>query len=288
MKLVCYVCGKEGHKSYPCNQKKGRPNQKPTPHANLVEQDDEVIVAVVEHYKKSNFSRRRKRVGIKDVGNKRFSRRIKKGKGSEKRETFVTVRSSPPSVPSSLSSLAAVRRRSRNFSFNLPPSVARCQPSLCCLSSSSLSIRTFSGSRLSLKQLSLNEYVYYSVDKTVPQQSCTVKPVGEGFSDAVHGIGKADEVFPTPWIASKKTESGEAFPMRDQHNVGKAYPDLLPLTFVPTSRTASEDPFPTYFHFPQYFSTSGKSRFLVVEVNFIENKTDCILDTEASRHFCTN
>ena len=30
-KLVCYVCGKEGHKSYQCNQRKGRPSQKPTP-----------------------------------------------------------------------------------------------------------------------------------------------------------------------------------------------------------------------------------------------------------------
>ncbi|XP_050943684.1 uncharacterized protein LOC127150312 [Cucumis melo] len=47
-KLVCYVCGKEGHKSYQCNQRKWRPNQKPTPQANLAEQDNEVIAAVVE------------------------------------------------------------------------------------------------------------------------------------------------------------------------------------------------------------------------------------------------
>ncbi|KAA0052347.1 ty1-copia retrotransposon protein [Cucumis melo var. makuwa] len=47
-KLVCYVCGKEGHKSYQCNQRKGRPNQKLTPQANLAEQDNEVITAVVE------------------------------------------------------------------------------------------------------------------------------------------------------------------------------------------------------------------------------------------------
>ncbi|KAA0026114.1 ty1-copia retrotransposon protein [Cucumis melo var. makuwa] len=47
-KLVCYIRRKEGHKSYQCNQRKGRPNQKPTPQANLAEQDDEVIVAIVE------------------------------------------------------------------------------------------------------------------------------------------------------------------------------------------------------------------------------------------------
>ncbi|TYK01594.1 ty1-copia retrotransposon protein [Cucumis melo var. makuwa] len=47
-KLVCYVCGKEGHKSYQCNQRKGRPSQKPTPQANLVEQDNEIIAAIVE------------------------------------------------------------------------------------------------------------------------------------------------------------------------------------------------------------------------------------------------
>ncbi|KAA0048396.1 ty1-copia retrotransposon protein [Cucumis melo var. makuwa] len=47
-KLVCYVCGKEGHKSYQCNQRKGRPNQKPTPQANLAEQDNEIIAAIVE------------------------------------------------------------------------------------------------------------------------------------------------------------------------------------------------------------------------------------------------
>ncbi|KAA0043125.1 ty1-copia retrotransposon protein [Cucumis melo var. makuwa] len=47
-KLVCYVCGKEGHKSYQCNQRKGRPSQKPTPQANLAEQDNEIIAAIVE------------------------------------------------------------------------------------------------------------------------------------------------------------------------------------------------------------------------------------------------
>ncbi|TYK28557.1 ty1-copia retrotransposon protein [Cucumis melo var. makuwa] len=46
-KLVCYVCGK-GHKSCQCNQRKGKPNQKPTPQANLAEQDDDVIAAVME------------------------------------------------------------------------------------------------------------------------------------------------------------------------------------------------------------------------------------------------
>ncbi|KAA0062062.1 ty1-copia retrotransposon protein [Cucumis melo var. makuwa] len=47
-KLVCYVCRKEGHKSYQCNQRKGRPSQKPTPQANLAEQDSEIIAAIVE------------------------------------------------------------------------------------------------------------------------------------------------------------------------------------------------------------------------------------------------
>ncbi|TYK04655.1 ty1-copia retrotransposon protein [Cucumis melo var. makuwa] len=47
-KLVCYVCGKERHKSYQCNQRKGRPSQKPTPQANLAEQDSEIIAAIVE------------------------------------------------------------------------------------------------------------------------------------------------------------------------------------------------------------------------------------------------
>ncbi|KAA0053505.1 ty1-copia retrotransposon protein [Cucumis melo var. makuwa] len=47
-KLVCYVCGKEGHKSYQCNQRKGRPSQKPTPQAHLAEQDSEIIAAIVE------------------------------------------------------------------------------------------------------------------------------------------------------------------------------------------------------------------------------------------------
>ncbi|KAA0056818.1 ty1-copia retrotransposon protein [Cucumis melo var. makuwa] len=39
---------RKGHKSYQCNQRKERPNQKPTPQANLKEQDDEVITVVVE------------------------------------------------------------------------------------------------------------------------------------------------------------------------------------------------------------------------------------------------
>ncbi|KAA0051417.1 ty1-copia retrotransposon protein [Cucumis melo var. makuwa] len=43
-KLIYYVCGKEGHKSYKCNQRKG----KPTPQANLAEQDNEIIAAIVE------------------------------------------------------------------------------------------------------------------------------------------------------------------------------------------------------------------------------------------------
>ncbi|KAA0043282.1 ty1-copia retrotransposon protein [Cucumis melo var. makuwa] len=47
-KLVCYVSGKEGHKSYQCNQRKGRPSQKPTPQANLAKQDSEIIAAIVE------------------------------------------------------------------------------------------------------------------------------------------------------------------------------------------------------------------------------------------------
>ncbi|KAA0033483.1 ty1-copia retrotransposon protein [Cucumis melo var. makuwa] len=44
-KLVYYVCEKE-HKSYQCNQRKRRPNQKPQ--ANLAEQDIEVITTVVK------------------------------------------------------------------------------------------------------------------------------------------------------------------------------------------------------------------------------------------------
>ncbi|TYK15379.1 ty1-copia retrotransposon protein [Cucumis melo var. makuwa] len=47
-KLVCYVCGKEGHKSYQRNQRKGRPSQKPTPQANLAEQDSEFIAVIIE------------------------------------------------------------------------------------------------------------------------------------------------------------------------------------------------------------------------------------------------
>ncbi|KAA0046444.1 ty1-copia retrotransposon protein [Cucumis melo var. makuwa] len=39
---------KEGHESYQCNQRKGRPNQKPTPQANLAEQDNEIIATIVE------------------------------------------------------------------------------------------------------------------------------------------------------------------------------------------------------------------------------------------------
>ncbi|KAA0065950.1 ty1-copia retrotransposon protein [Cucumis melo var. makuwa] len=42
------MCGKEGHKSYQYNQRKGRPSQKPTPQANLAEQDNEIIAAIVE------------------------------------------------------------------------------------------------------------------------------------------------------------------------------------------------------------------------------------------------
>ncbi|KAA0052404.1 ty1-copia retrotransposon protein [Cucumis melo var. makuwa] len=37
----------EGHKSYQRNQRKGRPNEKPTPQANLVEQDNEIIATIV-------------------------------------------------------------------------------------------------------------------------------------------------------------------------------------------------------------------------------------------------
>ena len=47
-KLICYVCEKEEHKSYQCNQRKGKPNQRPILQVNLVEQDDDVIVVVVE------------------------------------------------------------------------------------------------------------------------------------------------------------------------------------------------------------------------------------------------
>ncbi|KAA0066116.1 ty1-copia retrotransposon protein [Cucumis melo var. makuwa] len=47
-KLICYVCGKEGHKSYQCYQRKGRTNQKPIPQSNLAEQDNDIIAAVVE------------------------------------------------------------------------------------------------------------------------------------------------------------------------------------------------------------------------------------------------
>ncbi|KAA0060696.1 ty1-copia retrotransposon protein [Cucumis melo var. makuwa] len=36
------------YKSYQCNQRKGRPSQKPTPQANLAEQDNEIIPAIVE------------------------------------------------------------------------------------------------------------------------------------------------------------------------------------------------------------------------------------------------
>ncbi|KAA0032483.1 TBC1 domain family member 17 [Cucumis melo var. makuwa] len=112
--------------------------------------------------------------------NKEYSRGLgfpDAGKGSEKRETFVAVRSSLPSIPSSLPSVAAVRRCDCNFSFSLPP----------------------------------------------------VKPIGGGFPDAVHGVGKVDEAFPTSWFASGKTASEEAFP---------------------TARTASGDPFSTYFSLP--------------------------------------
>lgn len=47
-KLICYICGKEEHKSYQCNQRKGRPNQGPVPQAKLAKQDDKVKAAVVE------------------------------------------------------------------------------------------------------------------------------------------------------------------------------------------------------------------------------------------------
>ena len=48
-RLICYVCGKKGHKSYQCNQRKGKSNnQRPAPQVNLVKSDDEVIAAVVE------------------------------------------------------------------------------------------------------------------------------------------------------------------------------------------------------------------------------------------------
>lgn len=47
-KLICYVYGKEGHKSYQCHQRKGRSNQKPVPQANLAAQDDDVIVAIAK------------------------------------------------------------------------------------------------------------------------------------------------------------------------------------------------------------------------------------------------
>lgn len=47
-KLVSYVYGKQGHKSYQCNQRKGRPDKKPTPQANFAEQDDVIATVVVE------------------------------------------------------------------------------------------------------------------------------------------------------------------------------------------------------------------------------------------------
>ncbi|KAL0404059.1 UNVERIFIED_CONTAM: Retrovirus-related Pol polyprotein from transposon TNT 1-94 [Sesamum radiatum] len=52
-KLVCYCCGKIGHKAYQCYQRKDhqKANQKPatqgTPQVNLAEKDDEIIAAVV-------------------------------------------------------------------------------------------------------------------------------------------------------------------------------------------------------------------------------------------------
>ncbi|KAA0056743.1 ty1-copia retrotransposon protein [Cucumis melo var. makuwa] len=55
--LISHICTEEanrlkdkkkGHKSYQSNQRKGRPSQKPTPQANLAEQDSEIIAAIVE------------------------------------------------------------------------------------------------------------------------------------------------------------------------------------------------------------------------------------------------
>ncbi|KAA0034859.1 putative nuclease HARBI1 [Cucumis melo var. makuwa] len=169
--------------------------------------DVEKMVAMFLHILAYNVKNRVIQQDFMQSGETIF-RHFNMGKGSEKRETFVAVRSSPPSLPSSLPSVAAVRRCDYNFSFSLPP--------------------------------------------------CTIKPIGGGFPNAVHGVGKADEAFPTSWIVSGKTASEEAFPMRDQHNVRKAYPDSLPPMFVPMPRTASRYPFPTYFSLPPTFFSIGK------------------------------
>ncbi|KAA0025860.1 DUF4283 domain-containing protein [Cucumis melo var. makuwa] len=101
-------------------------------------------------------------------------------------------------------------------------------------------------------------------------QSCTVKPVRGGFLDVVHGIGKADEAFPTLWITSGKTVSREAFTTRDQHSIEKAYPDSLPPTFVPTSRTTSGDPFPTCFSLPSTCFSLPPTFFDVAKIRFLD------------------
>ncbi|KAA0047687.1 pol protein [Cucumis melo var. makuwa] len=153
------------------------------------------------------------------------------GKGLEKRDTFVTVRSLPPFVPSSF--------------LSVPPSVAAVATSGLAFLRPQLAANLLFG----VFQVLLSPFSLFQDPVCHLVANCTIKPVGGGFPDAVHGVEKADEAFPTPCIAS-----GEAFPMRDQHSVGKAYPDSLPPTFVPTPRTASGDPFPTYFSlFPTFF-----------------------------------
>lgn len=47
-KLVCYVCGKPGHKSYQCIQRKDMNNQKLAPQVSLAELDDIIVVVVME------------------------------------------------------------------------------------------------------------------------------------------------------------------------------------------------------------------------------------------------
>lgn len=46
--MICYVCGKQAHKSYQCNERIGSPDQQPTTQANLTEQSDIIVVVVVE------------------------------------------------------------------------------------------------------------------------------------------------------------------------------------------------------------------------------------------------